>query len=238
MKFEVPKEYRNSCGIYSMTNIVNNKRLIGQTTNFRARFGRYNGLLVKGIYKNGHLQNAFKKYGTDNIRMELVNLCDRENLTEMENYFCKAFNTMDRNFGYNLKDPITHSMISEETRKRMSEKMMGKKHSLGYKHTSAAKKDISDALIGNKKCVGRKPWNKGIEGEYSEDYIEKIRKAHIGKKCTEETKRRMSESAKGRKNTEESKKKLSESRIKLFAERRAERELKNEENNLKMSEGF
>ena len=220
MKFEIPEESRNAGGIYSMTNVVNGKRLIGQTTNFRSRFGRYNGLLARGDYKNDHLQNAYNKYGSDNFKMELVNLCDKDNLTEMEFHYCKAFNTFDRNFGYNKQEPGTHCVISEETRKKMSESHKGMRLSLGYRHTEEAKKRISDSLNGNKRCTGRRPWNDGLVGQYSEEHLGKLRRAKIGRKLTEETKKKMSTSAIGRKNSEESKKKLSESRKKLFEDRR------------------
>ena len=137
-----------------MTNIINGKRLIGQTINFRARFGRYNSELVRNRYFNTYLQNSYNKYGTDNFKMELVCLCSKENLTEMESFYCKAFNTFDKNFGYNLKEPTTHVNMSEESRKRRSESMMGQQRSLGYRHTDEAKKAIAESSRNRKSSVG------------------------------------------------------------------------------------
>lgn len=41
------------------------------------------------------------------------------------------------------------------------------------------------------------PWNKGKRGIYTEEALERNRKAHLGKKHSEETKKKMSESHKG-----------------------------------------
>jgi len=42
MKFEIPEQHKNDHGIYSVTNIANGKRIIGQTSNFEERFSAYN----------------------------------------------------------------------------------------------------------------------------------------------------------------------------------------------------
>lgn len=69
-----------------------------------------------------------------------------------------------------------------ETCERISKALMGHKHSLetlaklrGRKRSIESRKRISEAM------KGRIPWNKGKTGIYSEETIEKIRKANIGK---------------------------------------------------------
>lgn len=57
----------------------------------------------------------------------------------------------------------------------------------GKKHTSEAKQKISLA-------------NKGKTGEFSEEGLKRLRDLHLGKKLSEETKRKMSEARRGDKN--------------------------------------
>jgi len=95
-------------------------------------------------------------------------------------------------------------IVSEQTRKKIGEKSKGRffskasrekmsmsgkmrEHKKGYTLSKERKLEISASLIGNKYCVGRIPWNKGI----------------IGKQVLlEETKRKMSEAQKERRKRE------------------------------------
>jgi hypothetical protein len=104
------------------------------------------------------------------------------------------------------------------------------KNSLGRKHSEESKKKMSDAL------KGRTAWNKGKEGCYSEETIEKIKSArakqvmkkgrkhseeskeknriaHLGKQHTEQSKKKLSVAAKGRKLSEAQKIKLSKGKL-------------------------
>ena len=78
----------------------------------------------------------------------------------------------------------TISMFREETRKILSEKRKGRKHS------EETKRKIGQAHLGNKYCLGLSP---------SEETREKLRIANTGKKHSEETKRKISEFNKGNK---------------------------------------
>ena len=92
---------------------------------------------------------------------------------------------------------------SEETRRKMSETLKGKKSHLYGKHLSEEhKKKISDANKGKKR---------------SEEQKKQISDVHKGKKLSEDTRRKMSKARKGEKNhfygkhhSEEAKKKMGE----------------------------
>ena len=72
--------------IYKMTNLINNKVYIGQT--IRTFNKRYNGAGIgaervlryfevnKGNKKNEHLNNALIKYGTNNLKIEILCQCN------------------------------------------------------------------------------------------------------------------------------------------------------------------
>lgn len=76
----------------------------------------------------------------------------------------------------------------------------------GIKHSEDSKKKQSE------KMKGKTPWNKGKKGIYSEEIIEKMSKAHKGKKLSEEVKAKISKIHKGRNHgplSEETKAKIS-----------------------------
>ncbi|HOJ02092.1 MAG TPA: NUMOD3 domain-containing DNA-binding protein [Anaerolineaceae bacterium] len=60
------------------------------------------------------------------------------------------------------------------------------------------KRKISASLIGNKHTLGQTPWNKGKTGlqNHSQETRQKMSEAHKGKRLTEETRRKLSETKK------------------------------------------
>jgi len=88
--------------------------------------------------------------------------------------------------------------FSDETKRKMSIAQTGENHPFYGKHLSDEhKRKISDGL------KGRTPWNKGKK-------CPKISETLTGKKHSEETKKKTSESLKGRQITDEHRRKLSE----------------------------
>lgn len=71
-------------GIYKITNTINNKIYIGQSKNIKHRFQEH-----KNIKKehNLHLKKAYKKYGIENFKYEILEECKLEELDEKEIYW-------------------------------------------------------------------------------------------------------------------------------------------------------
>ena len=203
------------CGIYSLTNIINNKRIIGQSRNISNRWSNYKCLLRKNKYANPYLQNAWNKYGEENFKFEILLICSIENLDKEEIRLIKEYNSLDRKFGYNLEIGGNSHTHSEETRKRISDAVSGEKnHFYGKHHSEEHKRKISES------SKGEKSWNYGKH--LSTETKKKIGLANSGEKhCfygthrPKETRAKISKAHTGKKASEETRKKQSDARINM-----------------------
>lgn len=90
-----------SIGIYKITNLINNNAYIGLSVNIEKRWkdhierskNSFNKEYDKVLYK------AFRKYGINNFKFEILEECKLEELKEKEVYWIKYYDTY--NHGYN-----------------------------------------------------------------------------------------------------------------------------------------
>ena len=88
-----------SCGIYKITNKINNKIYIGQSINIQQRFYTHcSDALTK--QDNNYFHNAIRKYGKENFYIEIIEECLEEELNNKEIYWIKYYNATDKNIGY------------------------------------------------------------------------------------------------------------------------------------------
>jgi len=90
-------------GIYKITNIQNQMCYIGQT---KAGFkNRWRTHVKRGLgceeQTNNRLYDALKKEGVENFTFQVVEFCDRKDLTEREKFYIDFYNSKD--YGYNSK---------------------------------------------------------------------------------------------------------------------------------------
>lgn len=142
-------------GIYTFTNLLDGKILVGYATNFRKRKGAHLSNLRKNKHKNMHLQNAWNLYGEENFKVELLEEYEPEFLPSMENWWCNMLDTHNPLYGYNIlptsdKGIITHS---QETKDKISNKVKGKKKSkehcknIGLSKTGAVPSEVTKDKI-------------------------------------------------------------------------------------------
>lgn len=88
-------------GIYKMTNKINGRCYIGQSTHIEKRwkdhYYAYQNINDEGY--NYPLYKAMRKYGYDNFTFEILEECDAAVLNEREMFYIKHFNSF--NDGYN-----------------------------------------------------------------------------------------------------------------------------------------
>lgn len=105
-------------GIYKITS-PSGKIYIGQSVNIEKRFEYYK--YINSIKNQAKLYNSFKKYGIEQHKFEIIEECSIEQLNEKEIYWGLCFNTI--NEGLNHKLGNQNSVISEETKLKMSKKV-------------------------------------------------------------------------------------------------------------------
>lgn len=172
-------------GIYSITNIINNKKYIGYTKNFKGRWSTHISELKANKHENSHLQRAFKKYTLSNFRFDILEECDIEELLpSKEHQWCSILNTHNREFGYNIRT-TGHTLkvpMSQETKDKISLSNKNKKKTFknGINPQKGKPKNLTEesrelmklAKLGKKQSI---------------ESIEKRRQKRIGKKRNKQT---------------------------------------------------
>ena len=96
---------RQTCGIYKITNQVNGKVYIGQSTRVEERWKEHKRkpFLESSEEYNYPLYQAIRKYGLENFTFEILEECPQEELNQKEEYYISLYESYppDKGKGYN-----------------------------------------------------------------------------------------------------------------------------------------
>lgn len=142
-----------SC-IYQILNIINFKFYIGSSYDYDTRWFEHERKLRKDRHDNQHLQRAYNKYGADAFEFIVVELVDRKDISNREQFWIDTLNACDHAIGYNINPDASRPpyalgrIMSPETRLRISNATMGIKKSPYVKapFTEQHKENIAIAL--------------------------------------------------------------------------------------------
>lgn len=208
--------------IYKLTS-PSGRCYIGQTIHLDRRIKSYRRLNCKEQHK---LYNAIIKYGFDNMKLDVLfqyNSTDRSKLNilldAMEKFCIKKYDSVYS--GYNIrfggtggkcteetleKMRFAQSNRSEETRRKMSDRLKGKRlPEIAYERSRAS--NTGRKMSQELKDKIRK-WSVGHT--VTEEHRETLRIMMTNRIISDETRLKMSISSTGRKHTDETKKKISE----------------------------
>jgi len=178
------------CSIYCIRNTANNKRYIGSTINIVSRYSYHRSKLRRSIHENEHLQNAWNKYGEQSFEFSVIEECEISLRWDRELHYLQAHNTLDKQFGYNMAPHVNLPPMTEETKRKISRAMKGRKPWItGRHHSEATKKKISKSNTANNAMRGKT----GDEHHF------------FGRKHTRKSKEKMSLAKLGRCNNHSSK---------------------------------
>lgn len=195
----------NKIGIYFITNIIDNKRYIGQTINFNKRKKIHLYKLTNNKHVNKHLQNSWNKYGKENFVFELFE-CNKIELDNLEIFLIFLYKTQDRKYGYNiLEGGNQNPMKNKDVVEKVSNKLKN------VKYSNERKIEMSKIMKEYYK-YNKHPWaNTGpmLNRKHKKETIEKMSQMRMGHFTSEETKKKISNSNKGKKRTKKQKEKIS-----------------------------
>lgn len=177
-------------GIYQVLNTANGKRYIGSAVNTRARWGLHKRQLNTGQHHSRYLQRAWDKHGEESFKFSLLFICTKHTLLFYEQRALDGFRPE-----YNV------CSVAGST--------------LGVKHTSEARINMSISHIGKKRGphsyehkVKIGDANRGRK--HTDEARAKMSEAHRTENLSAETRAKMSDSASGKKHSDETRAKMSD----------------------------
>lgn len=110
--------------IYKVTNNVNGKIYIGQTTKTAEQRLRKHWSEANCEFRpENYFHNALLKYGIDNFTIEVIDTAETlEELNQKEIYWINKLNATNKDIGYNLMSGGKSGVKTEETKQKISEK--------------------------------------------------------------------------------------------------------------------
>jgi hypothetical protein len=100
--FEINLYTEKLIGIYCIKCILTKKVYIGSSSNIYMRFRDHKSKLNNNKHANGYLQNSWNKYGENNFKFSIIELCDKNNLLFKENFYIEKNNSLNGRKGFNL----------------------------------------------------------------------------------------------------------------------------------------
>jgi group I intron endonuclease len=188
------------CGIYKITSPIG-KIYIGQSVNITKRFYDYKSL--QNCNEQLMLFNSFNKYGVNYHKFEIIHICEPNELNELEVNYINLYESLNKNKGLNIRGGGDNPIMTEETKNKISKALKGKPKSI------TARTNMSKSKKGkptwNKGLKGVQiAWNKGIKMPEQQRLNQTgINSFNFGKKQSEESNEKRSNSLKGRKKTKE-----------------------------------
>src|SRR5271166_5273137 len=134
--------------VYLITNTVNDKCYVGQTTQTpERRLIEHLSKAMRGSTGCRHLYNAIRKYGSSVFQVfQIAEARSQEDLDALEILWIAILNSTDKSVGYNITSGGNVEAFTEESRLRMSEAQ--KKRHAKNPPSEETKRKIREAAVG------------------------------------------------------------------------------------------
>lgn len=135
MKWMLQSTLRGQSGIYEIVNTISQKRYVGRAVCLWTRFKRHCNDLARNKHRNIHLQRAYNKNGPSSFEFRLQKAASLDDLVAMEQFELDRVSKLplsERAQYYNLTFSAVGpgNCLAEEGRRKISQTLMGHKHSL------------------------------------------------------------------------------------------------------------
>lgn len=152
-------------GIYKIENKINGKVYIGQSKNIEHRWKVHISRFKSKKY-DGKLYRAFRKYGIENFKFEILHECEEKQLDQLEMFYISKYNSYECGYNSTLGGGGAHvrnKVFTKETRAKLRYKALHmteehkKKNSLSKQggKNPMARKVICDGIVfqSTKECA-------------------------------------------------------------------------------------
>ena len=207
--------------IYLWTNLINNKKYVGQAQNFYDRMQDY----ASGQEDDRVIGKAMLKYGIENFEVTVLEKeIQADKLNEYEQYWMDYYQCFVPN-GYNVcrfagntkgyqhteEDKEKMSQIAKQRFKGHPEliKRGTDNHMYGKHHSEETKQKMSESRMGNQNAKGC-TWKMKQETKDKISASLKGKQNCLGRKLSQETKNKIAESNRNKIVSEETRRKISE----------------------------
>lgn len=183
---------KNKPVIYSITNIIDNKKYVGSAVDYNVRRIRHLSNLRCNRHHSSYLQNSFNKHGETNFIFDILEIVDDiSKLIEVEQ---KWIDDIKPEFNMTLIAGLNSHLglkRSDETKQKISQARIGIIFSQEHKdNISKSKKGVSiNGTNMNKDKIGK---------SLSIEQKNKIKLGNQGKIVSDETKKKISETLKNK----------------------------------------
>ena len=139
-----------TCGIYKITNIIDNKFYIGSSIDIERIWYKHKKDLNNNKHHSILLQRSWNKYSEENFVFEIIEECLKEIIVEREQWYLDQTQCYDSKIGYNIAEFAQSSMLgknhSEETKEKISKN--NAKYWKGKPRSEETKEKMSKANRG------------------------------------------------------------------------------------------
>lgn len=141
-------------GIYKIENSINGKLYIGQSWNITKRLWEH-----KKNEQSILLKRAYQKHGLENFKFNVIREVFKskfEDFTQSlldgyEKFYIKKYDTLNRQKGYNIREGGNSSLLSKETKQKISNTKKGRPSTWKGKSPSIeSRAKMREAKIGKK----------------------------------------------------------------------------------------
>jgi len=190
--------------IYCITNLVNDKKYIGQTIN--KPLTRWNSHKSDSeLNSDTHLHRSMRKNGVKQFQFEVIDgsASNIDELNDLEEFYIGFYDTY-KGDGYNCTSGGDNFIMSDETKAKMSEShhdVTGKNNSMyGKKHTEESKNRMSNkAKLRESNGFYGRTHTEETKNNHSEKmigYYKNNKHPCVNKECLQETRNKISNSHK------------------------------------------